>query len=70
MVALGALDYYVVGREYIRVVDVAAATLILRQAGGIVTNIFGEDLDIPFSLDERSSIVAACNEEIVKKLIS
>ncbi|KYK22409.1 hypothetical protein AYK24_02240 [Thermoplasmatales archaeon SG8-52-4] len=70
MVALGALDFYVVGKEYIRVVDIAASTLILREAGGIVTNIFGIDIDMTFSLDERSSVVAACNEELVKKIIS
>ena len=69
MVAIGGLDYYVIGKEYIRVVDIAASSLILREAGGIVTNIFGEELDMPFSLDERSSVVAACNEEIIKKII-
>ena len=36
MVAIGALDYYVIGKEYIRVVDIAASSLILREAGGIV----------------------------------
>ena len=70
MVAIGALDYYVVGKEYIRIVDIAASTLILREAGGIVTNAFGEELDMPFSLDERSSVVAACSEEVIKKIIS
>lgn len=70
MVALGALDFYVVGKEYIRVVDIAASSLILREAGGIVTNIHGEELDMPFNLDERSSVVAACSEELVKKIIS
>ena len=70
MVAIGALDFYVVGREYIRVVDIAASTLILREAGGIVTNILGKDLDLPFNLDEKSSVVAACSEEIVKSIIS
>ena len=70
MVAIGALDFYVVGKEYIRVVDVAASTLILREAGGVVTNIFGEDFDMPFNLDERSSVVAACNMSLVKKIIS
>lgn len=70
MVALGALDFYVVGKEYIRVVDIAASTLILREAGGIVKNIFGKDLDMAFTLDERSSVVAACNEELVKRIIS
>lgn len=70
MVSIGALDFYVVGKEYIRVVDIAASSLILREAGGIVTNIYGEELDMSFSLDERSSVVAACNEELVKKIVS
>ena len=70
MVAIGALDYYVVGREYIRVVDIAASTLVLREAGGIVTNIFGEELNMPFNLDERSSVVAACSEDVVRRIIS
>jgi len=70
MVALGALDFYVVGKEYIRVVDIAASTLILREAGGIVTNILGEKLDLPFTLDEKTSVVAACNEELIQKIIS
>lgn len=70
MVALGALDFYAVGKEYIRVVDIAASSLILREAGGVVTNIFGEELDMPFTLDERSSVVAACSEELIKKIIS
>ena len=70
MVAIGALDYYVIGKEYIRIVDIAASSLILREAGGIVTNIFGENLDMLFDLDERSSVVAACSEEIIKKIIS
>jgi fructose-1,6-bisphosphatase/inositol monophosphatase family enzyme len=70
MVAIGALDYYVIGKEYIRVVDIAASSLVLREAGGIVTNILGEELDMPFDLNERSSVVAACSEEIVKKIIS
>ena len=70
MVAIGGLDYYVIGREYLRVVDIAASTLILREAGGIVTNILGENLDIPFSLDIHTSVVAACNIDVVKEIIS
>ena len=70
MVAIGALDSYVVGKEYLRVVDIAASTLILREAGGIVTNILGDELDMLFNLDERTSVVAACNEEVIKKIIS
>jgi len=70
MVAIGALDFYVVGREYIRIVDIAASTLIVREAGGVVTNIHGEELDMLFSLDERSSVIAACNKELIQSIIS
>jgi hypothetical protein len=35
-----------------------------------VKNIFGEELDMLFNLDERSSVVAACNEDLIKKIIS
>ena len=70
MVAIGALDFYVIGKEYIRIVDIAASTLILREAGGFVKNISGEELDMAFNLDERSSVVAACNQELIKKIIS
>lgn len=70
MVAIGALDFYVVGKQYIRVVDIAASALILREAGGYVKNIYGEELDMGFNLDERSSVVAACSEDLIKKIIS
>jgi len=70
MVAIGALDFYVVGKDFIRIVDIAASTLILREAGGFVKNIHGEELDMPFSLDEKSSVVAACSEDVVKKIIT
>jgi fructose-1,6-bisphosphatase/inositol monophosphatase family enzyme len=70
MVAIGALDFFVIGKEFIRVVDIAASTLILREAGGIVKNIVGEELDMLFNLDERSSVVAACSEDLIKQIIS
>jgi fructose-1,6-bisphosphatase/inositol monophosphatase family enzyme len=69
MVAIGALDFYIIGKEYMRVIDIAASTLILREAGGFVKNIYGMELDMPFNLDERSSVVAACSEELIKKII-
>jgi len=69
MVATGALDFYVVGQEFIRVIDIAASTLIVREAGGVVTNIFGEELDMGFNLDERCSVVAACNMDLVEKIV-
>ena len=70
MVAMGALDFYVIGKEYLRVTDIAASTLIMREAGGIVTNIHGEELDMYIGLDERTSVIAACSDELVHKIIS
>ena len=69
MVARGALDVYVVGKEYMRVTDIAASTLIVREAGGIVTNIKGSPLDMPLTLDERTSVVAACSRHLVQQVI-
>ena len=70
MVALGALDYYVVGKEYMRVIDIAASTLVVREAGGVVTDVLGRNLDMPLNLDERRSVIAACNMDIIKHIIS
>ena len=70
MVAVGGLDSYVLGKEYIRVIDIAASTLIVREAGGFVKNIYGDELDMDFNLDVRSSVVAACSEEMIHNILS
>ena len=70
MVAIGALDCYVAGREYLRVTDLAASTLIVREAGGFVKNIRGDELEMDLTLDERTSVVAACTEALIQSLIS
>ena len=69
MVAKGALDFYFVGKEFMRVVDIAASTLIVREAGGFVKNTYGEELDMDLSLNDRTSVVAACSEELIYKII-
>ena len=69
MVAIGGVDYYVAGKEYLRVTDIAASTLIVREAGGVVKDIRGNELDMPLSLDGRTSVVAACSEELVSSIL-
>ncbi len=69
MVASGALDYYFVGKEILRVVDIAAATLIVREAGGVVKTMSGDDLDMNLTLEERTSVVASCSEQFVRSLL-
>ncbi len=70
MVAVGGLDSYVLGKEYIRVIDIAASTLVVREAGGFVKNIHGVELDMDFNLNTRSSVVAACSEEAIHDILS
>lgn len=70
MVALGALDYYFVGKDILRVVDIAASTLIVREAGGIVKTLSGDDLDMEFALTERTSVLAACSEQVLNDILS
>ena len=64
MVAIGALDYYFAGKEFMRVVDIAASTLIVREAGGFVKDIYGKELEMDLTLDDRTSVVATCSEEL------
>jgi fructose-1,6-bisphosphatase/inositol monophosphatase family enzyme len=70
MVAIGALDYYFVGKDIMRVIDIAASTLIVREAGGLVKTVQDKDLDMGFDLGERTSIVAACSEVVIKEILS
>jgi fructose-1,6-bisphosphatase/inositol monophosphatase family enzyme len=69
MVAMSALDYYFVGKKILRVVDIAASTLIVREAGGFVKTINGDDLDMEFNLIERTSVIAACSEKVISDLL-
>lgn len=70
LVACGALDYFFVGKERMRVVDIAASTLIVREAGGFVKTITGDELDMELDLTQRVSVVAACSEELISRLVS
>jgi fructose-1,6-bisphosphatase/inositol monophosphatase family enzyme len=69
LVAISALDYYYVGKNILRVVDIAAATLIVREAGGYVKTITGDDLDMEFDLIGRTSVLAGCSETLLKDLL-
>lgn len=70
LVGTGALDAYIVGRTFMRVTDIAASTLFLREAGGFVTDLHGDSLDMTLTLDERASFIAAGNMQLVHRLLS
>lgn len=62
LVAEGMADAYYMDCEVreksIRVIDIAASALILREAGGEVVDLAGRPLDMGFDLIERSNILA------------
>jgi len=61
-VAEGVADGFVMNAENperaIRVIDIAASYLILKEAGGEIYELDGTPLDMPFDLDYRSNFVA------------
>jgi len=62
LVARGAADlYYMHSREEtlkLRACDIAAGTLIVREAGGLVLDLAGHNLDIPLTADAHTDLVA------------
>ena len=62
VVAEGEADgYYMNSERYfraIRVVDIAASFIILKEAGGEVYDLDGNPLDMPFDLGRRSNFIA------------
>lgn len=66
LVAISALDYYFVGKEILRVVDIAASTLIVREAGGFVKTTKGDNLDMELNLTGRTSVLTACSEQFIR----
>ncbi len=63
LVAHGAVDVYYFPRDILRVTDIAAAALVLREAGGIVVDNMLVDLDMPVSLGSRVALTAATSRD-------
>jgi fructose-1,6-bisphosphatase/inositol monophosphatase family enzyme len=69
LIAHGAIDAYIVGKEYLRVTDIAAATLLVREAGGIVIDKYGQQLEMPLTLEARTSLIAAGTPSVIKTIV-
>jgi len=67
-VADGTTDAFIDLRGKLRVTDIAAAQLILREAEGIITTPEGKDLDAPLNAAQRVSFIAAANQTIYDKI--
>lgn len=59
LVGTGALDAFHTPGDWLRVIDIAAGTLFVREAGGrVVHPRTGQDLDTPFDLASRTGVLA------------
>lgn len=70
LVASGAADAFIDLRGFLRSLDFAAASLIVREAGGLVLNEKGEDLNARLTPVSRCSIVAAASEKLAEEIFS
>jgi len=69
-VADGTYDAFVDVRNNLRIVDLAAAKLILEESGGIVTDRYGDILNGELSVLGKTSLIATCNSIIHGEIIS
>jgi len=67
--ARGTLQGVVDVRNYVRPTDVAAGTLLVREAGGKVVDEAGKDIKIHLSAEEKMNIIAVSDEELLKLIL-
>jgi len=68
LVACGKLDLFYQRGQKVRVTDIAASTLIVREAGGEVFDAeTGNKLELEITLDDRANVAAVGDERTIKE---
>jgi len=67
-VADGSTDAFIDIRGKLRVTDMVASYLILREAGGIIVTPEGEEFNVPLTPTQRLSFIAASNKRIYRAI--
>jgi myo-inositol-1(or 4)-monophosphatase len=67
-VADGSTDAFIDIRGKLRVTDMVASYLILREAGGIMVSPDGSELNVPLAATQRLSFIAASNRRIYEAI--
>jgi myo-inositol-1(or 4)-monophosphatase len=67
-VADGSTDAFIDIRGKLRVTDMVASYLILREAGGIMVSPDGSELNVPLAPTQRLSFIAASNRRIYEAI--
>ena len=71
--ARGSIDAYIDIRNKIRSIDMAACYLIAKEAGGLICDTSGRELNCKLSVDTRMSFIAVANIEMynwIKNLVN
>ena len=68
-VAYGAYDAYIDVRDDLTPENFCAAQLIIKEAGGVLTNKFGGEIT-KFSMIDRFSIIACATSELNKEIVN
>ncbi len=67
--ARGLMDVFIDLRGKIRVTDMAAAYLIVKEAGGILISEDGRELDSSLDVNARLSFIAAANSKVLSDIV-
>jgi len=68
--AQGLLDIFIDLRKKIRIQDMAAGYLLIKEAGGLMLDENLQPLDSDLSYETRLSFVAATGKEIIDEVFS
>jgi len=68
--ARGLIDVFIDLRNKIRIQDIAAGYLIVKESGGLLLDVDLNPLDADLSYETRVSFIAAANREILDEIIS
>ena len=70
MFARGLMDIFIDLRKKIRIQDIAAGYLIVKEAGGLLLDENFESLDADLSYQTRVSFIAAANQKILDDIFA
>lgn len=68
-IAHGVIDAFIDARNKIRAVDIAASQLIVKEAGGVIVSLNGEELNMKITPEEKASFIAAANNHLCKEIL-
>ncbi|ASJ15612.1 fructose-1,6-bisphosphatase [Thermococcus chitonophagus] len=68
--AMGALDGVIDIRKYVRPTDIAAGAIIAREAGALVKDSEGRDIEVSFSATEKLEVIAVNSEDLLNTVLT